>query len=1314
MLKKDNSFLWIYDSGRKIQTQDGREAVISICMDITEQVETENQLHSIVSNDLGGIFKAQMDDDFTILYANEGYFALHGYTRQQWQTELSNHAAPVVHPDDALWVKERLTKALQMKEQKISFEYRIRRRDGSVGWILVSAVFSKTNMGTILAGMIFDITERKTMEQELRCSEQRFEIAISHAGIHVWEYDLKQRRIIQTQDSRKVYEMDKVIENVPESLIDNNMIHPDSAKEYLGLYQAIHNGVKNTSAIVQVRTRDSGYRWEKISYTTIFDPDGTPVRAVAISEDVTAQKLAERRYFQEEQLREMLSIDVMISTKVNLTKNALIRIWSKKNYPPTLDQIVSYENLYHLFSQYIANSEDKKRYLESFHLDALLESYRNREQSICAEYRCINEEGQIIWISFNITMLSDPDTGDVLLFGYVRDIDKRKKIELALRERAERDAITGLYNKPTIESMIQSSIKENRKQNGRCALLVIDLDDFKQVNDHHGHLYGDQLLKEIGRILSAEFQNRSLAGRIGGDEFVVFLENIPNHKWAVKQAEKICRLLSISYLTGGESRKITASVGVSISLQHIAEYEQLFQQADSALYNSKKEGKARYTCYRNQSYYEGKIELSSNECVAKQHLGATCMLDELDQMIFVIDYNTHNMLFMNSPAKKAFGIDNSEYLGSKCYELLQGFSQPCIFCQNHLPEEQGFKVWENMNAKLHKNFSIQDKIIQWDGRPARLELYHEITSSQPQGSSIQTSERLLLEAVGFLFSADTLQAAITGVLERLGNFYVADRCYFVQINDNMDRLSVSYEWLASGITSTSKTDASYDGTAWLSYLCRQHVVACHDVDKLRLIFPQKYTEMKQNGVRSFYSVALMKDDILAGYIGIENPREHLETTTMLLSISYFVLGEITKRKMKAEHDFIRTHDPLTGCLNWNSYNTYLTQFYSDTLSSLGIIHTDINQLNDINHRYGKEYGDSLIRFIAYVLKKHFGKQNVYRLAGDEFIVFREDIAYGKFMQKIDRCRSEIYKRYPYCASFGYTWADEDIQITRMLEHTSESLMAEKSELEGGLNHKRYKYEIMHQNLTRSLNQRRFEIYLQPKAEISTGKITGAEALIRYRDEEHGLITPDKFIPQLESAGLIRYIDFFVLEEVCKTLQHWKSKGIELFPVSLNFSRATLLEKGVVERIIQTSDRYGIERSLLEIEITESIGDLEHRILSEISKKIIQEGYRLSLDDFGAQYSNLSILSTLELSELKIDKSIINNLYSNENTRLIVENLVHICKKMGIDSVAEGVEEQEQLDVLSSIGCTYAQGYLYNKPIPVSDFEERYIAPLFVL
>ena len=126
---------------------------------------------------------------------------------------------------------------------------------------------------------------------------------------------------------------------------------------------------------------------------------------------------------------------------------------------------------------------------------------------------------------------------------------------------------------------------------------------------------------------------------------------------------------------------------------------------------------------------------------------------------------------------------------------------------------------------------------------------------------------------------------------------------------------------------------------------------------------------------------------------------------------------------------------------------------------------------------------------------------------------------------------------------------------------------------------------------------------------------------------------------------------------------------------------------------------------LKLEITESIGDVERRILEEISREIVGDGYCLSLDDFGAQYSNLSILSSLQLSELKIDKSIINDLYSNQNTRILVEHLI----QLGIDSVAEGVEEREQLQILEDIGCTYAQGYLYNKPIPVPDFERKYLA-----
>ena len=146
----------------------------------------------------------------------------------------------------------------------------------------------------------------------------------------------------------------------------------------------------------------------------------------------------------------------------------------------------------------------------------------------------------------------------------------------------------------------------------------------------------------------------------------------------------------------------------------------------------------------------------------------------------------------------------------------------------------------------------------------------------------------------------------------------------------------------------------------------------------------------------------------------------------------------------------------------------------------------------------------------------------------------------------------------------------------------------------------------------------------------------------------------------------------------------------------------------MEKIKAVSDRYGVERSLLEIEITESKGEMDRSVLKTISRQLIGAGYCLSLDDFGAEYSNISILSAIPLKELKFDKSVINDLYSNPTTRLLIANLIRVCQEIGVDSVAEGVEEPEQLELLKSFGCTYAQGYLFNKPIPVPDFVRKYL------
>ena len=161
-----------------------------------------------------------------------------------------------------------------------------------------------------------DATARKAMEDRLRRSEERFQIAVRQAGISVWEYDIPARRLYSSVSTQGHGEACPVVEQVPQSLIDSGYVHPSGVKEFQGMHEALHRGEPTASCVVQVRSPQGGYRWERIHYTTLFDDRRRPVWAVAIVEDVSDQKYAERRCMQEEQLREMLSVDVLISGKV--------------------------------------------------------------------------------------------------------------------------------------------------------------------------------------------------------------------------------------------------------------------------------------------------------------------------------------------------------------------------------------------------------------------------------------------------------------------------------------------------------------------------------------------------------------------------------------------------------------------------------------------------------------------------------------------------------------------------------------------------------------------------------------------------------------------------------------------------------------------------------------------------------------------------------------------------------------------------------------------------------------------------------------
>lgn len=255
----------------------------------------------------------------------------------------------------------------------------------------------------------------------------------------------------------------------------------------------------------------------------------------------------------------------------------------------------------------------------------------------------------------------------------------------------------------------------------------------------------------------------------------------------------------------------------------------------------------------------------------------------------------------------------------------------------------------------------------------------------------------------------------------------------------------------------------------------------------------------------------------------------------------------------------------------------------------------------------------------------------------------------------------------------------------------------------------YNRDFIEQEIHKAIKNNEFELYYQPKISFQTKEILGAEALIRWNHPHNGLVTPTSFIPIAEEVGLITQIDEWGLYEACRQNKRWQDKGCKPIRVSVNMSQAQLYQTDVISSIRGALEKTGLEPQYLEVELTETMAmqdiDRTINILDEIHKM----GVSISMDDFGTGYSSLSSLKLLPINLLKIDKSLIDDIDTNEAARNIVKAIVDLGKAMKLDVLAEGVETKEQFELLSELSCDIAQGYYYGKPLPASELERRFLA-----
>lgn len=419
---------------------------------------------------------------------------------------------------------------------------------------------------------------------------------------------------------------------------------------------------------------------------------------------------------------------------------------------------------------------------------------------------------------------------------------------------------------------------------------------------------------------------------------------------------------------------------------------------------------------------------------------------------------------------------------------------------------------------------------------------------------------------------------------------------------------------------------------------------------------------------------------------------------------------------------IMNTDINTGVANQNSLMYYAVNLIKNgRIGDYTGIFFNIHNFKYVNKVFDYSQGDVILRNYAHMVKSYLDSdEEIARLGGDNFVVICRNENASDFISKIkDVHMSHEFRSVKRELQLGVTAGIaclEGVDKPReVMARTSIAYQAARKTGAGSI--VVYTKEIQKQLMDdqeilaafpQALAAGEFVVYYQPKVRIADKSIYGAEALVRWvRDGQ--VVTPARFIPQFEREGSVCRLDYYMLEQVCGFLKSRLDKGLKIVPVSVNFSRRHLEEGDLVERITGTIDRFGIDRSYIEIELTESEDYQNYEIMSSVIGRLKERGISTSIDDFGTGFSSLNMIKKVDLDTIKIDKSLIpfDDVNNNKHQDIVMfSSIIDLIGRLGKKSVAEGVETTQQLDYLEKLGCDIVQGYVFDKPLPKDEFEQR--------